>query len=54
MALPADMHEQLERVVEFHFSASGRATSHYGTEGRGADAHIVWRRIGGHDIYREP
>jgi len=41
-------------VYEFHFSASGRATFHYGTEARGADAYIIWRRIGGHEIYREP
>ena len=41
-------------VFEFHFSSSGRATFHYGSEARGADAFVIWRRIGGHEIYREP
>jgi hypothetical protein len=41
-------------VFEFHFSASGRATFNYGSEARGADAYVIWRRIGGHEIYQEP
>ncbi|MGH2387018.1 MAG: hypothetical protein ACRDIE_02350 [Chloroflexota bacterium] len=41
-------------VYEFHFSQRGRATFHYGTEERGKDAEVVWRRIGGHEIYRRP
>ena len=41
-------------ISEFRFSAGGRATFRYGTSERGDAAHIVWRRIGGHEIYREP
>jgi hypothetical protein len=41
-------------VFEFHFSNSGRATFHYGSEARGVDAYVIWHRIGGHEIYREP
>lgn len=41
-------------IFEFHYSAGGRATFAYGTTARGADAHVIWRRIGGHEIYREP
>ena len=41
-------------IYEFRFSSAGRATFAYGSEARGADAHVVWRRIGGHEIYREP
>lgn len=41
-------------VYEFRYSASGRARFSYGTTARGSDAHVIWRRIGGHEIYREP
>jgi hypothetical protein len=41
-------------IYEFHFSGGGRATFHYGTSARGRNAHVIWRRIGGHEIYREP
>jgi hypothetical protein len=41
-------------VYEFHFSKRGRATFHYKTEERGKNADIMWRRIGGHEIYRKP
>jgi hypothetical protein len=41
-------------IYEFHYSRSGRATFHYGSADRGPDALVVWRRIGGHEIYRKP
>jgi hypothetical protein len=41
-------------IYEFHFSAGGRATFHFGDPIVEGEAHIVWRRIGGHEIYREP
>jgi hypothetical protein len=41
-------------IYEFHFSKRGRATFHYETEERGKDAEIMWRRIGGHEIYKNP
>jgi hypothetical protein len=40
--------------IEFRFSQRGRATFHYLTNARAADAHIFWRRIGGHEIYHNP
>jgi hypothetical protein len=33
---------------------AGRATWEYGHERRPGDQHIVWRRIGGHDILNQP
>jgi hypothetical protein len=41
-------------IYELRYSARGRATFSYGSTARGADAHVIWRRIGGHEIYREP
>jgi hypothetical protein len=32
----------------------GRATFHYGASLHPGDAHIVWRRIGGHEICNNP
>ena len=32
----------------------GRATFQYGTPQRAGEAHIVWRRVGKHGIYRRP
>lgn len=39
---------------EFHFSDTGRATFEYGSTARGREAHVRWRRIGGHVIYTNP
>ena len=32
----------------------GRATFHYGPERHAGDPHVVWRRIGGHEIFTNP
>jgi hypothetical protein len=40
-------------VWEVSWAADGRATFEYGDEIRG-EPHIVWRRIGTHDIFRRP
>lgn len=32
----------------------GRATFAYGPERMPGEAHIIWRRIGGHDIFKQP
>jgi hypothetical protein len=32
----------------------GRATFAYGGEHRPGAAHIIWRRVGGHDIFGSP
>jgi hypothetical protein len=36
------------------WAADGRATFEYGQEVRPGEAHIIWRRIGTHDIFRRP
>jgi hypothetical protein len=41
-------------VWEMTWAPDGRATFHYGSETRPGEPHIVWRRIGTHDIFREP
>lgn len=33
---------------------NGRATFSYGTPRRPGDTHIIWRRVGGHDILKNP
>ena len=40
-------------VWEMSFAADGRATFEYGTERIAGNPHLVWRRIGTHDILRE-
>jgi hypothetical protein len=32
----------------------GRATFSYGTSPHTGDVHIVWRRVGTHDIFKQP
>ncbi len=32
----------------------GRATFAYGSGRTPGDPHIIWRRVGGHEIFREP
>ena len=41
-------------VWEMTWAPDGRATFHYGAETHPDEPHIVWRRIGTHDIFREP
>jgi hypothetical protein len=45
-------------VFEMSWAPDGHATFHYGTPVRPGDAHIVWRRIwrriGGHEILKNP
>lgn len=41
-------------VWEMTWAPDGRATFEYGVARRSAEAHIVWRRIGTHDIFRQP
>ena len=40
-------------VWELSWAPDGRATFEYGEEIRG-EPHIVWRRVGTHDIFRRP
>jgi hypothetical protein len=41
-------------VWEMTWAPDGRATFSYGDQTRPGEAHIVWHRIGTHDIFRQP
>lgn len=40
-------------VFEMTWAPDGRATFEYGTPA-GKGAHVIWRRIGRHDVFRRP
>ena len=42
-----------EGVFEFRWAANGRALFTYGTSPHPGDVHIIWLRIGTHDIYSQ-
>ena len=44
----------LEGVWEITWAPDGRATFHYGPSIHPGDPHIIWRRIGGHEILDNP
>jgi hypothetical protein len=39
-------------VYEVTFNGDGRATFQYGTEKLQGHEHIIWRRIGTHDVFK--
>src|SRR5260221_10963048 len=41
-------------VFEMTWADDGRATFSYGTSPHPGETHIVWRRIGSHDILQNP
>jgi hypothetical protein len=41
-------------IYEMSWAPDGRATFEYGDEITPGEAHIIWRRIGGHDIFGHP
>jgi hypothetical protein len=41
-------------IFELTWADDGRATFQYGPERREGDVHVIWRRIGGHEIFGEP
>jgi hypothetical protein len=41
-------------VWEMSWSGDGRATFRYGGERKAGEAHVVWLRIGGHEIFSRP
>jgi len=41
-------------VFEMTWAPDGRATFEYGEEIEPAEPHIVWRRVGTHDIFYAP
>jgi anaerobic glycerol-3-phosphate dehydrogenase len=41
-------------IWELTWAADGRATWQYGPEQRPGEPHVIWRRIGGHEIFKRP
>lgn len=41
-------------VFELTWADDGRATFQYGESVREGEAHVIWRRIGTHDIFKQP
>ena len=41
-------------IFELTWAADGRATFEYGQEVRQGEPHIVWRRVGTHQIFNKP
>jgi hypothetical protein len=41
-------------VFEMTWAPDGRATFQYGAEQVSGEAHIMWRRVGTHDIFQAP
>ena len=41
-------------VYEMTWAPDGRATWQYGEEMEPGEPHIIWRRIGTHDVFRMP
>ncbi|MGI8553040.1 MAG: hypothetical protein ACR2PL_19985 [Dehalococcoidia bacterium] len=41
-------------VLELAWAPDGRCTWHYGRPQRPGMVHVVWRRVGSHDIYQDP
>lgn len=41
-------------IWEVTWAYDGRATFEYGKEVQPGEPHVIWRRVGSHDILREP
>ena len=41
-------------IFEMTWAPDGRATFEYGDEITSGEPHIIWRRIGGHNIFSAP
>ena len=41
-------------IFEFTWAGDGRATFQFGEERHAGNPHVIWRRIGGHDIFNAP
>lgn len=41
-------------IWELAWAPDGRATFHFGAQVRAGEVHIVWRRIGTHQIFTRP
>jgi hypothetical protein len=45
--------EGTDAIFEMSWAPDGRATFQYG-DSRGKGAHVIWRRIGTHKVFRHP
>ncbi len=41
-------------IWEVTFAPDGRATFEYSEEIIASEAHVIWRRVGGHDVLADP
>jgi hypothetical protein len=41
-------------VFELTWAPNGRATFQFGKPIREGEAHVIWRRVGGHEVFGEP
>jgi hypothetical protein len=41
-------------VFEMTWAPDGRATFSYGAPQRPGEPHVIWRRIGTHEVFRDP
>jgi hypothetical protein len=41
-------------VWEMSWAPDGRATFEYGDEVRPGEPHVIWRRVGTREVFREP
>ncbi|MFL6127887.1 MAG: hypothetical protein ACJ73E_02335 [Mycobacteriales bacterium] len=41
-------------VRELTWAPDGRATIECGREQKPGEPHVVWRRVGTHDVFRQP
>jgi len=41
-------------IFEMTWASDGRATFQYGREITVGESHIIWRRVGTHDVFRNP
>ena len=46
--------EGMDGVFEMTWAPDGRATFAFGPEVTPGETHIIWRRIGTHDVFRRP
>jgi hypothetical protein len=41
-------------IFEMTWADDGRATFEFGKEVKPGETHIIWRRVGTHDIFKQP
>jgi len=41
-------------IFELTWAPNGRATFQFGEPIRKGEAHVIWRRVGGHEVFGEP